>query len=156
MSQMPTFKSDSYTDGRTKQAFKDTTDINKLLAKAQKGEAISHLAKHGAMYGDFTDIDDLLTAQTRLKKGEEIFNKLPGEVRREFNQSPAEFFNFVNDPKNVDDLENLLPSLAQRGDQRVHPRRTPKTIEDDPQVKKETKSQEALPSDIPPPEQPAA
>lgn len=114
---MDTFKSDHYPDGRTKQAFKDSTDINKILVKAQKGDTISHLAKHGAVYGDFSDIDDLLTAQTRLATGQRIFDQLPGEIRREFEQSPAKFYNYVNDPANADQLANLLPGLAERGNQ---------------------------------------
>lgn len=122
------FKSDNYKDGRTKQAFKDSTDINKLLFKASQGEAISHLAKHGAMYGDFTDIDDLLTANERLTRGRAIFAELPGEVRREFNQDASAFFKFVNDPANVDRLPEILPGLAQANDQLPEIARTPERM----------------------------
>lgn len=118
MSMLPTFNSDEYKDGRTKQSFKDATDINKILSKAQKTGTVSHLAKHEGVYGDFSDIDDLMTAHERLQRGQQIFDELPGEVRREFNQSPAEFFNFVNDPKNAGQLHKVLPALAKPGDQR--------------------------------------
>ncbi len=117
MSMSEIFHSDEYTDGRTKQAFKDQTDINKILAKAARGDAITHLAKHGATYGDFTDIDDLLTATRRLEKGKMIFADLPGEVRREFSNDVGAFFNYVNDPKNVENLERLIPGLTKRGNQ---------------------------------------
>lgn len=106
-----------YSDGRTKQAFKDSTDINLILARAANGQTITHLAKHGAVYGDFSDIDDLLNAHERLKKGQEIFDQLPGEVRKEFNQDIGEFYRFVNDPANVDRLGELLPGLAAPGAQ---------------------------------------
>lgn len=121
-------------DGRTKQAFKDQTDINKLLARAARGDTISHLAKHGAVYGDFSDIDDLMTAQARLAKGVEIFQALPAEIKREFNQSPAEFFNFVNNPENEEKLPEVLPALAARGQQFVSPRRTAATVAVDDQI----------------------
>lgn len=124
MSQDTIFDSDSYEDGRTKQAFKDSTDINRLLEKAQKGEAISHLAKHGAVYADYSDIDDLLTAANRLQKGEAIFQELPSELRREFMNSSANFFKFVNDPANVDRLPDLIPGLAKPGNQAPAPIRT--------------------------------
>lgn len=101
---------------QTKQAFRDQCDINKLLAKAARGDSISHLAKHGAVYGDFTDMPDLMEAQDRLAKGQAIFDELPGELRREFDQSPAKFFEFVNDPNNMSKLGELLPALAAPGD----------------------------------------
>lgn len=113
MSQLETFKSDDYSDGRTKQAFKDSTDINKILTRAAKGDAITHLAKHGAVYGDFSDIPDLLEAEARLSRGRQIFAELPGEIRREFHQDPARFFAYVNDPANADKLHELLPGLAE-------------------------------------------
>lgn len=117
MSMMDVFRSDDYTDGRTKQSFKDETDINKLLAKAARGESLSHLQRHGASYGDFTDMPDLLEAQTRLSRGQAIFAELPGEIRREFNQSAGAFFAFVNDPENSKDLARLIPGLVERGTQ---------------------------------------
>lgn len=117
-----------YSDGRTKQSFKDDTDINKLLERSAKGDSLSHLAKHGAIYADFTDIDDLMTAHARLTRGIAIFNELPGEVRREFNQSPQAFFKYVNDPDNVDRLSEVLPGLAKRGNQMPQVNRTPEVM----------------------------
>jgi hypothetical protein len=103
---------------RTKQAFKDSCDINKILYQAQKTGTISHLQKHGGIYGDFTDIDDLLTAHAKLQRGQEIFDDLPSEIKREFNQNAGEFFKYVNAPENKDDLARLLPGLAKQGTQR--------------------------------------
>ena len=138
MSMMDTFKSDDYSDGRTKQAFKDATDINKILAKAAKGQTITHLAKHGAIYGDFSDIDDLLTAHDRLQAGQRIFDDLPSEVRREFKNNIGTFYNYVNDPSNKDDLVRLLPQLAKRGDDLPNIKRTPTNIDSDPVVASNT------------------
>lgn len=123
------FYSDSYTDGRTKQTFKDETDINKLVAKAARGESLSHLEKHGEIYGDFTDISDLLHAHNRLQRGQEVFDALPSELRREFNNSIEGFFNFVNDPANSGRLNEVLPALAEPGRQMPVINRTPETIE---------------------------
>ncbi len=105
-----------YDDGRTKQSLADSTDINKILKKAQKVGSISHLVKHGAFYGDFSDVPDLLDASTRLKKGQQIFEELPSELRREFGDQFG-FFQFVNDPSNVDRLSEVLPGLAAPGRQ---------------------------------------
>jgi hypothetical protein len=134
MSMMETFKSDEYTDGRTKQAFKDQTDINKILAKAATGQTITHLAKHEAAYGDFSDYEDLLTAHGRLQRGQRIFDELPGEVKREFHQDPGRFFAYVNDPENVGRLHELVPGLAKPGTQMPEPRRTPERQMAEPEV----------------------
>lgn len=104
--------------GRTKQSFMDDCDINKILAKAAKTGTLSHLEKFGGEYADFSEApDNLLDAQARIQRGNEIFEALPGEVRREFKQDPFKFFEFVNDPANKDDLKRVLPQLAERGTQ---------------------------------------
>ena len=100
---------------RTKQSFKDQCDINKMLAKAQVAGSLSHLERHGAFYGDFSDVDDLLTAHERLKRGQAMFDELPSEVRKDFGNDQFKFWEFVNDPANKDDLEQLLPKIAKPG-----------------------------------------
>ncbi len=119
-------KAPVYDDGRTKQSFRDETDINKILQRAQKTGTVSHLAKHEAVYGDFSDFD-FFELEIKLTKGREIFDDLPSEIRTEFSNSPAKFFDFVNNPKNKDRLGDLLPALAEPGRQflDVSPRTPP-------------------------------
>ncbi len=105
-----------YDDGRTKQSFKNETDIEKIMARADVTGTISHLAKYEGVYADFSDFD-FHKQNNMLSRGREIFADLPAEVRKEFNQSPAAFFEFVNDPKNIEDLRNKLPPLAEPGRQ---------------------------------------
>ncbi len=110
-----------YTDGRTKQSYKDECDIQKIMARAEKAGTISHLTKFGGVYSDFSDFD--FQEQTQmLTRGREIFDELPGELRQEFGQSPAKFFEYVNDPANVDELRKKLPGLAAPGRQMVSTR----------------------------------
>lgn len=103
-----------YDDGRTKQSFKNSTDINKILAKAQKSGALSHLEQYGGQYGDFSDFD-FHEAHNQLAKAKEIFGALPSQIRKDFGNDPANFFEFANDPKNADDLAELLPEIAEPG-----------------------------------------
>jgi len=105
-----------YTDGRTKQSFKDSTDIQKIIARFDKTGTISHLAKFEGVYADFSDFDFHLQ-NNMLARGNEIFAELPAEIRREFGQSPAKFFEYVNDPANAADLRKKLPALAAPGQQ---------------------------------------
>lgn len=108
----------SYPDGLTKQAFKDETDIKKILHRAQKAGTLSHLAKYEAHYGDFADYD-FMDQQIKLTQGREMFDELPSEVRTEFSNSPAAFFAYVNDPANAGRLRTLLPALAAPGRQNL-------------------------------------
>ncbi len=109
-------KQPTYKDGRTKQSFKNETDINKIMARAEKTGTISHLTKHEAHYGDFSNFD-FFEANLQLTRGREIFDELPGEIRKEFGQSPAQFFAYVNDPANKEELLKKLPGLAAPGRQ---------------------------------------
>ncbi len=111
-------KNPIYNDGRVKQSFKDETDINKILKRAQKTGTISHINKYEARYADFSDFD-FFEAQLMLTKGREIFDDLPSEIRSEFNQSQAAFFDYVNDPANKDELLKKLPGLAAPGRQNI-------------------------------------
>ncbi len=105
-----------YDDGRTKQSFKDETNIQKIMARADRAGTISHLEKYEGVYADYSDFD--FHEQTeRLTQGRMIFDDLPAEIRKEFGQSPQAFFNFVNDPENADDLVKKLPHLAKPGQQ---------------------------------------
>lgn len=104
-----------FDDGRTKQAFKDETDINRILAKYQQTGVMSHLSKFEASYDNFADFD-FLEMKVKLVEADGIFNALPSEVRREFDQDTAKFFNFVNNPENRDRLKELLPKIAEPGD----------------------------------------
>lgn len=115
-----------YSDGRTKQAFKDECDINRLLSRAQRTGALSHLEQFGGVYGDFSDFD-FHEAQNQLAKAREIFDALPSEIRREFANDPGQFFEFANRDENVGKLQELFPELAEPGTQRVVVTRTAET-----------------------------
>lgn len=105
-----------YDDGRTKQCFKDQCDIDKIMRRFDETGTISHLSKFEGVYADFSDFD-FHEQSNMLARGEQIFEDLPAEIRREFAQSPAEFFKYVNDPANQKDLERKLPALAEPGQQ---------------------------------------
>ncbi len=105
-----------YDDGRTKQCHKDTCDINKIMARFDRTNTISHVAKYEGVYADFSDFD--FHQQTnKLTRGREIFDDLSAELRQEFGQSPAKFFRYVNDPANAEELRKKLIGLAMPGRQ---------------------------------------
>ena len=105
-----------FKDGRTKQAFKDQCDINKMLAKAQQNGSVSHLLKYPeAVYGEFDGEFDLLTAQSKIMRANQIFDDLPSEVRNEFGNDPLKFVAFAGNPENTGKLKDLIPKIAEPG-----------------------------------------
>lgn len=101
--------------GRTKQAFKDTCDINKIIKRAQKEGALSHLQKYPeAIYGEFSQEFDLLTAHSHVAKANEIFGDLPSEVRREFGNDALKFVSWAGSLE-PGELAQQLPELAKPG-----------------------------------------
>lgn len=115
MSQLPR-EPKVYDDGRTVQSFKDSCDINKIVARAARAGTLSHLEQFGGRYGDFADFD-YQDAMNRIAEAKSIFHALPAELRREFGNDPGRFLSFVNDPQNAERLPELLQPLAEPGRQ---------------------------------------
>lgn len=105
-----------YTDGRTKQAFKNECDINAILAKYQKTGTITHLNKHQAFYGTQPQID-LLEAHAAIDRAKKVFADLPSNVRKEFDNNLGKYLAFINDPANLANIAEKLPELAKPGRQ---------------------------------------
>ena len=93
-------------DGRTKQAHKDETDINKILRQYMKTGNINHLNLHGSQYG-FATGDDFLESMNIVTKANEMFLDLPSEVRTRFDNNPEQFLDFVQNPENLEELRKL-------------------------------------------------
>ena len=109
-------KEKDYSDGRTKQAFKDSCDINKILKKAQKTGSLAFAEKYGEQqFGEFEGYD-LLEAYEKIDRANEIFGELPSEVRNEFGNDALAFAGFASNPENSGRLQELLPAIAEPGD----------------------------------------
>lgn len=103
-----------YSDGQTKQSFKDETDVNLIIEKHTRMGTLSHLEQWGGQYGDLADFD-FQEAMNQQAKANSMFEQLPSETRNKFANSPEKFFEFVNDPENANDLAKKLPELAKPG-----------------------------------------
>lgn len=103
-----------YSDGRTKQTFKDETDVNLIIQKHARLGTLSHLERYSGVYGDFAGFD-FQEAQNQIAAANSMFEQLPANTRNKFKNSPAAFLNFVNHPDNRDDLAEKLPELAAQG-----------------------------------------
>lgn len=114
----------------TQQQFKAECDINKIMAKYQKNGVLSHINTRGATYGDF-DAVDFQQAMETIRLGNEMFDELPSRARLYFNNDPAEFMEFVNNPDNAGKLEEL--GLSFKPPVQTEPENTPQSPQDPPQ-----------------------
>lgn len=86
------------TTSRTKQSFREESDVNSIMRKYLSTGMITHLAAKPPQYGDFTNVDDYLSAMTRVRAAEADFQRLPATVRDYVDNDPAELVRLVNDP----------------------------------------------------------
>jgi len=96
----------------TRQEFKDECDLGKIIARfSQSPEGLEQLEKaRGFVEGRFLDVSepvDYRTALDHVRAAEEAFMRLPAPVRTRFDNDPAGFLDFVDDPKNLDELRAM-------------------------------------------------
>lgn len=91
----------------TKQAFRDECNVNTIMRKFQKTGLLPHVDLHKGQYGDFTEVQDYQTSLNQVMAAQEMFSSLPSSLRARFNNDPAEFLNFVDNPSNLDEMRSL-------------------------------------------------
>ncbi|AXH74242.1 MAG: internal scaffolding protein [Microviridae sp.] len=91
---------------RAQQNQKEEADINTIVKRFGLTGQLP-MAKRLPEYGDFTGINDYHTALNEVRKAEQSFMQLPAELRKRFDNDPAEFLEFVMDDKNREEAEKL-------------------------------------------------
>jgi len=77
---------------RTKSEFAPECDINLIMARYKKTGILPESAMAAAArYGDFSQLPDFMEMRHKIIAAEELFAALPAEVRKQFNNDPAEF-----------------------------------------------------------------
>lgn len=95
---------------RTQQHFKNEANINSIMRRYKTtGTLVDPLAprRGNPMYGDFSQVSDFQSAQNALIEAENAFMSLPSEIRRRFQNNPAEFLKFLENPENREEAIKL-------------------------------------------------
>lgn len=87
------------TEGRTKQSHKAECDINVIMSRYMQTGVIDFVTKHQPHYGDVTALD-FTTAMNQIAQAQSMFHDLPSAVRNRFENNPALFLDFIQDPRN--------------------------------------------------------
>ncbi len=98
---------------RTKQSFREESEIRNIMARYVKTGIIDHFNRHGGEYGFATSVS-FHEAMNVVTKADQMFSDLPAEVRRRFGGDPGDFLEFVQNPENQEEMFRL--GLAERGE----------------------------------------
>lgn len=104
---------DSSKPSLTQQEFKESCDINNILAKfAVQAQALGVepsqlMPQDQGTYGDFSNLDDFQTAQNKIAFLNDQFSNLPSDVRRKFGDDLNTFIGAISDPNRIDELGDL-------------------------------------------------
>lgn len=104
---------DSSKPSLTQQEFKESCDINNILAKfsvqaqALGLEPSQLMPQDQGTYGDFSNLDDFQTAQNKIAFLNDQFSNLPSDVRRKFGDNLNNFISALSDPNRIDELGEL-------------------------------------------------
>lgn len=91
----------------TKQSFKDECDINNIMKKYKNTGMLPEMIKTQPQYGDFSEVSDYMESMNIVLKAQEQFQNLSADVRNRFQNDPAQFLEFANDPKNGEEMVKM-------------------------------------------------
>lgn len=125
----------------TKQADKNSCDINLMMARYQATGELPHAPYKKPKYGDFSQAQNFQDALDLVQEAEVNFQNLPAKVRAKFKNNPFEVLNFLDNAENLEEAIEL--GLIEA------PKKTPKKDDPDPtgdpDPKKKTKAKAADP-----------
>lgn len=115
------FGTDNTEEDMAQQSDLAESDINIIMQRYSATGQMPQLIEPG-QYGDFTEVGDYRDAMEKIREADAAFLEVPAEIRKEFDNDPAKFFNFVNNPENLPKLREMglakpeekpQPTLAQ-------------------------------------------
>lgn len=89
---------------RTRQEFAAEADINNLMAQYEKSGILPTVNRAPPEYLDVSNVPDFQTALDFVHKATEAFMTIPAAARALFENSPANFIMFAENPDNLDQM----------------------------------------------------
>lgn len=93
--------------GRTRQSFKDSCDINSIIGRWKKDGVLPHMSASAPQFVDLTDAHDYKASLDRVFDAQEAFYTLHPSLRKRFDNDPAEFLSYMDDPSNIPEMVDL-------------------------------------------------
>lgn len=90
----------------TQQSDASETDINVIVARYTKTGQLPQI-QDGARWGDFSEVNDYRSALDRITELKAAFYEIPAAIRDKFDNDPAKFCEFAENPDNVDEMVKM-------------------------------------------------
>lgn len=91
----------------TEQQFAEESQILNKIRKYDSQGFFDTINRNPAQYNDFTQVRDLADAIDQIEQARDAFQTIPSDIRKKFNNSPSEFFDFASKESNYDELVKL-------------------------------------------------
>lgn len=89
------------------QAHKDECDMHFILRKQKKTGILNHTNQYAGTYGDFSTTPEYQEAQNLIADAASMFETVPAFIRAQFNNDAMQFVEFMQNPKNREDMHEL-------------------------------------------------
>ncbi|AXL15531.1 internal scaffolding protein [Microviridae sp.] len=99
-------------DSMTRQDQADMVNINNIYRKTQQGQ-MSLVASKAPTFGDFSDVGTYDQILESISSAKEAFQDLPSDVRKEYNNDPALYYEKVTN-KVSEDAKAKAEALAAK------------------------------------------
>ena len=91
----------------TEQQFAEESQILSKIRKYDSQGFFDSINRNPAQYTDFTQVRDLADAIDQIESARDAFQEIPSDIRKKFNNSPSEFFDFASKEDNYNELVKL-------------------------------------------------
>lgn len=110
---------DTGEESRTKQSFKEESDINTIMKQYLKTGVLDHVKDRPGLFLDLPESIDYQSAMNIVIEAGKKFDDLPGSVRKRFDNSAVAFLDFMNDPENIEESVEL--GLREKVEEVIEP-----------------------------------
>lgn len=98
---------DTVGESLTEQQFAEESQIINKIRKYDSQGFFDSINRNPQQYTDFSQVRDLTDAIELIDNAKDAFETIPSDIRKQFNNSPSEFFNFASQESNYDELVKL-------------------------------------------------
>lgn len=123
----------------TRQSEMVYADINLIMKKYEKTGVLPPATREG-FFADVTKVGDYRDALARVDQAERYFDHLPVDIKKRFNQDPAEFLDFVSNTENLAQIEEMGLIAKSLDDVPVVDEKEPGAVPDAPEIVGEASS----------------